>query len=126
MPVRAFDYAIVRVVPRVERHEFINAGVIVYAPTASFLGCRVQLHRQRLAALCPTADADAIDRHLQALVAVCEASPAGGPIAELELRERFHWLVHPRSAVVQVSAVHSGQSEDLPATVERLFAALVA
>lgn len=125
MPARPFDYAIIRVVPRVERGESLNAGIIVCCPTASFLGCRVRLDPSRLAALCPEADATTIARHLQALRAVCHGEPAAGPIAALPLRERFHWLVHPRSAVLQVSEVHAGTSEDLDATLEHLFEAAV-
>ncbi|MEX1361855.1 MAG: DUF3037 domain-containing protein [Nannocystaceae bacterium] len=125
MPARPFDYAIIRVVPRVERGEFLNAGIVVCCPTASFLGCRVRLDAPRLAALCPEADAASIARHLQALCAVCHGEPTAGPIAALPLRERFHWLVHPRSAVLQVSEVHAGTSEDLDATLEQLFDAVV-
>jgi hypothetical protein len=121
VPKLAFDYAVVRAVPRVERGEFLNVGVIVYAPAADFLACRLHLHRERLAALSADADADTLDAHLGALRAVCHADPAGGPIASLPLRERFHWLVHPRSAALQVSDVHAGTSDDLPATLQRLF-----
>ena len=126
MPGRPFDYAFVRVVPRVERGEHINAGVIVCCPTGDFLDCRVHLDRGRLAALAPDADPAVIERHLEALVAVCRADPRAGPVAALPLRERFHWLVHPRSAIIQVSDVHAGTSDDLPATLERLFETNVA
>lgn len=121
MPGRPFDYAFVRVVPRVERGEHINAGVIVYCPTGDFLDCCVHLDRDRLAALAPDADPEVIERHLQALVSVCRGDATAGPVAALPLRERFHWLVHPRSASLQVSDVHAGTSDDLPATLERLF-----
>lgn len=125
MPTRPFDYAFVRVVPRVERGEHINAGVIVYCPTGDFLDCRVHLHRDRLAALAPDAEPEVIERHLEAVVAVCRGDATGGPVAALPLRERFHWLVHPRSAILQVSDVHAGASDDLPATLDRLFQANV-
>jgi hypothetical protein len=120
-----FEYAIVRVVPRVEREEFVNAGVVLYCPTQSFLACRVELDAERLAALDARADARAIDCHLQAFAAVCRGDEAAGPIARLPLRERYHWLVAPRSATIQTSPVHAGRAEDLPATLDRLFAALV-
>ena len=125
MPGQAFDYAIVRVVPRVERHEHLNAGVIVCCPTAEILACRIHLDRARLSALAPGADADTIGRHLEALRAVCHGDPEAGPIAALPLRERFHWLVHPRSTVVQVSAVHAGIGDDLHAALDRLLESCV-
>lgn len=126
MPANAFDYATVRVVPRVEREEFINVGVVLHCPTAAFLGCRLQLRRDRLAALSPHADADAIARHLAAFGDVCHGVVDAGPVAALPLRERFHWLVAPRSAMLQVSAVHSGTCDDLEAELARLFAFHVA
>lgn len=125
MPGAPFDYALVRIVPRVERGERINAGVIVYCPTRGFLGCRMQLDRDRLRALDPDADVDRIERHLSAFAAVCRGDAIAGPIASLPVGERFHWLVGPRSAVIQVSEVHAGRADDPDAALGRLFAALV-
>jgi hypothetical protein len=121
-----FDYGVVRVVPRVERGEFINAGVILYCRVRDFLAARVTLDRPRLQALSPAAEADEIERHLQALVAVCAGHPDAGPIATLPPAERFHWLVAPRSTVIQVSPVHSGLCTDPQTTLDRLFAQMVA
>ncbi len=121
-----FDYAVVRVVPRVEREEFINAGVVLHAPTQRFLASRVVLDAHRLLALDADADADAIARQLAAFSAVCAGDAAAGPIARLPVSERFHWLVAPRSTIVQTSAVHAGLCEEPSAALERLFAALVA
>lgn len=125
MPGAPFDHALVRVVPRVERGERINVGVIVFCPTLGFLGCRMQLDRDRLRAIDPHADVDRIERHLSAFVAVCRGDSIAGPIAALPASERFHWLVGPRSAVIQVSDVHAGKADDPEAALERLFSALV-
>jgi hypothetical protein len=122
VPARsAFDYAIIRVVPRVEREEFVNAGVVLHAPTLDFLGCRLALDRARLAALAPDADAAEIDDHLEALRRVCAADPDAGPVARLGRAERFHWLTAPRSTVVQPSPVHSGLCEDPARALDDLF-----
>lgn len=121
-----FDYAIVRAVPRVEREEFINIGVVVHAPTRGFLGCALQLDRARLAAFAPTLDLEALARHVEAFRAVCEGAADAGPIARLPMSERFHWLVAPRSAVLQTSPVHGGVCEDPAAALRELLAARVA
>lgn len=129
MPERhGFEYAVLRLVPRIEREEFINVGVVLHAPTARFLGCQLDLDRARLRALDPggTVDADAVAAHLQGLCDVCSGAAAGGPIARLSASERFHWLVAPRSAALQVSAVHAGVSSDPAATLRNLYSALVA
>ncbi len=122
----AFDYAIVRLVPRVEREEFINVGVIVHAPTRGFLGCALRLDRGRLGAFAPGLDLDALARHLEAFRAVCAGEADAGPIAGLALSERFHWLVAPRSAVLQTSPVHGGMCEDPAAALRELLARRVA
>src|ERR687886_3131022 len=103
-----FDYAVIRVVPRVEREEFINAGVIVSCPARNFLKARIELNRQRLAALAPALDAALVQRHLDAIPAICEGVAAAGPIGLLPPRARFHWLVAPRSTIIQTSPVHTG------------------
>jgi hypothetical protein len=122
---KSFDYAIVRIVPRVEREEFINAGVILFCRTARFLGARVRLDRQRLAALAPLCDAVEVERHLALIPLICEGSPEGGPPAQWALPERFHWLTAPRSTVVQVGPVHSGVTADPRQSLDRLFEIMV-
>lgn len=126
MPSRAYDYVVVRVVPRVHREEFVNVGVIVCCPTADYLECRIRLDPRRVRALCPSANIDAIARHLDGLGAVSAGDPSAGPVAALALRERFHWLVHPRSTVLQTSPVHAGTTVDLDATLHMLLALAVA
>jgi hypothetical protein len=126
VPAPVFEYAIVRVVPRVEREEFVNAGVVLYCPTQDFLECRIGVDHERLRALDPALDVDAIDRHLAAFAAVCRGDASAGPIARLPLRERYHWLVAPRSTTIQTSAVHAGRADDVGAALEHLFATYVA
>jgi hypothetical protein len=129
VPARsAFDYAVLRVVPRVEREEFVNVGVVVHAPALAFLGCAVALDRARLGELAPglgAADLDDIAAHLEAWRAVCAGEAGAGPIAALSPSERFHWLVAPRSAMLQTSPVHSGVSDDPAAALDRLYRSLV-
>lgn len=121
----SFDYAIVRVVPHVERGEFINAGVILFCRTRRYLGARVALDRQRLAALAPDVDPDEVQEHLEAVVRIASGDPAGGPISRLTVAERFHWLVAPRSTVIQTSPAHSGLCDDPAALLDHLFATMV-
>ena len=121
----AFDYTIVQVVPRVDRDERINAGVILFCPAAAFLGCRIALDAQRLRALAPDADVAAVEAQLEAVRAVCAGDAAAGPIARLSPSERFHWLSTPRSTVVQPSPTHAGLCEEPAAALERLFRASV-
>lgn len=120
----SYDYAIVRVVPRVERGEQINAGVILSCPTRDYLAARIALDEARLRALAPTADLAEIHLALASIPKIAAGDPAGGPIAALPRSERFHWLVAPRSAVIQTSAVHTGLCNDpaeaLAQLVERL------
>ena len=121
-----YDYAIVRVVPRVEREEFINAGVILSCQRTGFLRAAVELDTARLLALDPHADVDTVHRHLGAIVAICAGAPGGGPIALLPLRARFHWLTARRSAIIQTSPVHMGRcGGDLAATLEHLMERMV-
>jgi len=110
----SFDYAVVRVVPRVERGEFINAGVIVFCLEQKFLEARIVVDEQRLRALWPELDLDLVRRHLEAIPKIASGDAAAGPIAKLGLRERFHWLVSPRSTIIQVSPVHTGLCEHSP------------
>jgi hypothetical protein len=117
----SFDYAVVRIVPRVERDEFINAGVIVFCPEQNFLGARVHLNEARMAAFAPHIDLDLVSGRLSGLMAVCAGNPNAGPIARLGLRERFYWLVSPRSTMLQMSSVHSGLCANPERTLTRLF-----
>ena len=121
----SFDYAILRVVPRVEREEFLNAGVILFCLERDFLQARVELNEERLRALWPAADVELIRQHLEAIPRICAGSPDAGPIARLSLRERFHWLVSPRSTMIQVSPVHSGLCEKPERALDELFRRMV-
>jgi hypothetical protein len=121
----SFDYAVIRVVPRVERAEFVNAGVIVFGRTKKFLDARVQMHEGRLRTMYPDIDLDEVHRHLDSICKVCTGAEDSGPIGQLPIHERWHWLVAPRSTIIQVSEVHSGLSSDLAKTLETLFGKLV-
>ncbi len=120
-----FAYAIVRVVPRIERGERFNAGVVLFCRQRDFLDARVALDPLRLNALAPALDESEVRAHLDALVKVAEGDPLGGPMAGLPASDRFGWLVAPSSTVLQPSEVHTGLTADPPATLEQLFAELV-
>lgn len=117
----SFDYAVIRVVPRVDREEFVNAGVIVFCLEKNFLAAKVHVNEERLRALWPEIDIDLIQRHLEAFPKISAGDPDAGPIARLSLRERFHWLVSPRSTIIQVSPVHTGICGDPQQSLDRLF-----
>jgi hypothetical protein len=121
----SFDYAVLRVVPHVEREEFINAGVILYCARRDFLEARIGLDEQRLLALSPKADVQLINEHLAAIPRICAGGAQGGPIGALPMRERWHWLVAPRSTMLQVSPVHSGLCDEPHAALERIFSEMV-
>lgn len=121
-----YDYAILRVVPRVEREEFLNAGVILFCLERDFLAARVALDRARLAALHEAADLGLIEEHLAAIPRICAGGPDAGPIGRLTQRERFHWLVAPRSTMVQVSPVHTGLTDDPARALDEVFRRMVA
>ncbi|HKS55264.1 MAG TPA: DUF3037 domain-containing protein [Steroidobacteraceae bacterium] len=121
----SYDYAIVRVVPRVEREEFINAGVILSSQALDFLAASIQLDERRLLALDPTVDLEAVRENLASIPLVCAGGPAAGPIGKLAPRERFHWLVAPRSTIIQTSPVHSGRCQDPAAALEHLVRTMV-
>ncbi len=126
MPAHSsYDYALIRVVPRVERQEFVNAGVIVWCREHDVLEARIALDEARLVALDPGADLEAVRRHLQSIEVICKGGSTAGPIGALSKRERFDWLVAPRSTIIQTSAVHSGRSGDMAATVEHLLDKMV-
>ena len=122
---RAFDYAVVQVVPRVDRDERINVGVILFCPAAAFLGCRIALDGPRLQALAPDVDLPAVRAQLDAVRAVAAGESAAGPIARLPASERFHWLSAPRSTIVQPSTPHAGLCEDPAAALDGVFASAV-
>lgn len=125
VPREPFQYAVIRVVPSLPREEFVNVGVILFCRTRAFLEARIALDERRLDALPSEIDRPAVAAHLQALAAVAAGEPTAGPIAALPPSERFHWLVAPSSTAVQTSAVHSGLSDDPPATLDQLLAELV-
>ena len=120
-----YDYAIVRVAPRVEREEFVNVGAIVSCPSQDYLGCRVELDEGRVRALDPTADLDAIRTHLDTISRICAGGEDAGPIGRLTRRERFHWLVAPRSTIIQLSPVHTGQCADPEKLLDHLIQTMV-
>jgi hypothetical protein len=120
-----YDYAVVRVVPKVDREEFINAGVIVSCPDLSFLEARIKLNQSRLLALDPTIDLDLVRDHLDAIPTICRGGGEAGSIGELPQRQRFHWLVAPRSTIIQTSPVHTGRCHDPAAALDHLVATMV-
>jgi len=120
-----FQYAIVRVVPRVERGEALNAGVVLYSRRLKFLAARTELDEAALRALSPDCDGERIRTQLATIERVAAGDPAGGPIAALEPSERFHWLTAPASTIVQPSPVHTGLTDDPAAELDRLFEQLV-
>jgi hypothetical protein len=124
-PRSPFEYAIVRVVPRVERGEMFNAGIVLHSRPRRYLGARVELDPGLLRALAPECDPAEVLAHLEAIPRIASGDPAAGPIARLSRAERFHWLVSPSSTVVQPSAVHTGLTDDPAATLEHLFRTLV-
>jgi hypothetical protein len=120
-----YDYAIIRVVPKVEREEFLNVGVIVSCPARGFLQARIELDEQRLMALDSTLDVESIRAHLATIPAICCGGEQAGPIGQLSQNERFHWLVAPRSTIIQTSPVHSGYCKDPTAVLEHLLDTMV-
>jgi Protein of unknown function (DUF3037) len=124
-PRSPFSYAILRVVPRVERGERFNAGVLLYCRQRDFLGARVALDETRLAALAPDASANDVRSYLEALVRVAAGDPDAGPIAAMPQSERFGWLVAPSSTIIQPSKAHTGMCAEPQATLDTLFEELV-
>ena len=120
-----YDYAIIRVVPRVERGELINVGVILSCPAADFLEARIDLDAARLLALDPALDVEATRAHLEMIPRVCRGGPGAGDLGELPQRNRFHWLVSPRSTIIQMSPVHTGRTDDPAKALERLLETMV-
>jgi hypothetical protein len=124
-PRKPFEYAIVRVVPRVERGERFNAGIVVHSRPHRFLGARTTLDEGLLRALAPDCDPAAIRPHLDAIDRIARGDIDAGPIARLSPAERFHWLVSPSSTIVAASEVHTGMTDDPAAELARLFQTLV-
>jgi DUF3037 family protein len=121
----SYDYAVVRVVPRVEREEFVNVGVIVSCPKKEFLEARIEVDEKRLKALDPSIDLDAIRAHLASIPIICAGGSQGGTIGMLSRRERFDWLVAPRSTTIQTSKVHTGRCTDPATLLEHLLNTMV-
>ncbi len=120
-----FEYTIIRLVPRVEREEFINVGVILFCKESRFLEARIELDEQRTRAFAPGIDLDDVRSHLAIIPLVCEGGPAAGPVGEFDQAERFRWLAAPRSTVIQTSPVHSGEARDPAAELDHLLKTMV-
>ena len=120
-----YEWAALRVVPRVDRSEFVNAGIVLYCQQLDFLAARIELSAERGRALDPDLDLDLVGRHLEAIVALCAGEHSAGPSANRPAGERFRWLVAPRSTVVQPSLVHPGLTDDPAAELDRLVARVV-
>lgn len=122
---KAYSYAVVRVVPRVERDEFVNAGVLLFCQELRFLSAATAVHDHRILALWPEADLESIHRHVRAIARICAGDPEAGAIARLPQKDRFHWLTAPRSTTIQVSPVRTGLTTDPQATLMCLAKDLV-
>jgi hypothetical protein len=120
-----FSYAIYRLVPRLERGERVNVGVLVFCRPLEYLAARTGLDETRVTALWPELDLDAVRPHLDVIERIAAGDPNGGPIAELDTTARFHWLVAPSSTIIQPSAVHTGVCADPPSQLDHLFETLV-
>ena len=116
-----YNYAIIRVVPKVEREEFVNVGVIVSCPAKGFLEARTEVDEQRLRVLDATLDIESVRAHLASFTAICAGGEQAGPIGQLTPRERFHWLTAPRSTIIQTSSVHTGHTCDPDSVLEHLI-----
>jgi DUF3037 family protein len=125
VPPSPFSYAVYRLVPRVERGERINVGVVVFSRPLDYLAARTGLDEQRTAALWPELELDAVRTHLDALERVAAGDATAGPIAQLDTTARFHWLVAPSSTIIQPSSVHTGLCADPAAELEKLYESLV-
>ena len=126
MPARnSYDYALVRLVPHVERGECINVGVILFCRTQRFLGALIHLDEERALALAPHLDLDLARQHLERIPLICAGGEQAGSIGLLSQSERFHWLVSPRSTIIQTSPVHSGLCSDPQKELEELFKEMV-
>lgn len=120
-----FEYAVIRIVPKVEREEFFNIGVILFSKRKKFLGVKYHIDRTKLEAFCKELDYNLLQKYLKAWELVCKGEPAGGPIGKLELSDRFRWLAASRSTVIQSSKTHPGLCNNPEETLEKLFATYV-
>lgn len=120
-----YDYAVIRVVPKVDREEFINVGVILSCPDLSFLDATIKLDEARLLALDPSVDLDTVRTYLATIPLICRGGDEAGPIGQLTQRERFYWLVAPRSTIIQASPVHTGRCPDPAAALRHLVSTMV-
>ena len=120
-----FEYAVIRVVPHVEREEFLNAGVILYCASEKFLDCIIRVDEQRLKVLCDKIDFHDLRNHMQSFERICAGGEDAGPIGKLPMPERFRWLTSPRSTVVQTSKVHPGLCTNASVMLSHLFGQLV-
>ena len=125
MPDQLFEYAVIRVVPRVEREEFINIGVILYCPKQKFLKAILSIDEARIRALAPNLDIDCLKDNIKSFEKIAHGALDAGPIAKLDIASRFRWLTATRSTVVQSSKVHPGLCKDADSTLKRLFNQLV-
>ncbi|GAB3903828.1 DUF3037 domain-containing protein [Larkinella knui] len=125
MPKHLFEYAVIRVVPRVEREEFLNVGVILYCPAQGFLKTVFGLNETRLRAFCNGIDLPELEERLAVFHKICAGRQEGGTIGQLPIAGRFRWLTANRSTIVQTSPVHTGLCDDAAETLERLFENLV-
>ena len=123
--LRTYDYAVIRVVPRVERGEFVNAGIILSCDLERVLLSKIELDEQALLAIDARVDLDLVRNALAAIPAICAGGQAAGDIGKMSARERFHWLVAPRSTIVQTSPVHTGQCAEPAAALEHLMQTMV-
>ncbi|HEY8388080.1 MAG TPA: DUF3037 domain-containing protein [Parasegetibacter sp.] len=120
-----FEYAIIRAVPRVEREEFVNIGVILYCKKANFLKTRFYLNKEKIQALCQETDIELLEKYIEALERIAAGDETAGPIAKLDLPSRFRWLTATRSTILQTSKVHPGLCDDLGEMLDRLFEEMV-
>jgi len=120
-----YEYAVIRIVPQVEREEFLNVGVILYAKQSRFIEMKYHLNEKKLEVFCPKLDTEQVRKNLEAFKAISNADKSGGPIAQMDAASRFRWLTATRSSVIQTSKTHPGFSEDLEETLQCLFEDLV-
>jgi hypothetical protein len=120
-----FEYAIIRIVPRVEREEFLNVGIILYCKDLKFLDTKYTINKERINVLCAEIDCNEVEEHLRSFEKIAKGEKSGGPIAGLDIPSRFRWLTATRSTIIQTSKVHPGFCEDPQETLEKLYSQLV-
>ena len=121
----SYDYALIQLVPSVERGECLNVGVILFCRTLGFLGARIHLNATRALALSSDLDLAAIQQQLDTMMLICQGGKEAGPLGKMSQSERFHWLVSPRSTIIQISPVHEGVCDDPEAALEHLLKTMV-